>query len=155
MPSTTSALASVVTSPTSAKLEMLAMTRRMIFPERVLGMSGTIQTFFGRATLPICVSIEALTFSSISGLAARPGWSATYISCTRPPTRWGAQGRGGVELVGPEPVTGDVDDVVDPAQYAVVAVVGLHGAVPAQERPVAPVLAGFVLAALGGIGLDE
>ncbi len=29
------------------------MTRRMIFPDLVLGMSGTIQTFFGRAILPI------------------------------------------------------------------------------------------------------
>ena len=41
------------------------MTRRMILPDRVFGMSGTIQTFFGRATLPISASIEDLTLSSI------------------------------------------------------------------------------------------
>jgi len=40
-------------SPTSAKLEMLAITRRMILPERVFGMSVTIHTFFGRAIDPI------------------------------------------------------------------------------------------------------
>ena len=51
--STISGLASVVTSPTSAKLEIDAMTRRMILPDLVFGMSATIQTFFGRAILPI------------------------------------------------------------------------------------------------------
>jgi hypothetical protein len=44
MSSTISGFASVVTSPTSAKFEMLAITRRMILPERVLGRSATIQT---------------------------------------------------------------------------------------------------------------
>ena len=57
--STISGLASVVTSPTSAKLEIAAITRRMILPDRVLGMSGTIQTCFGRAILPISVSIAS------------------------------------------------------------------------------------------------
>lgn len=33
------------------------MTGRMIFPERVLGMSGTIRTFFAPAILPICAPI--------------------------------------------------------------------------------------------------
>ncbi len=41
-------------------LEMAASTRRMILPERVLGMSGTIWTFFGRAILPMEWSIAAL-----------------------------------------------------------------------------------------------
>ena len=49
------------------------MTRRMILPERVLGMSGTIHTFFGRAILPISVSIASLTLSSISLLGAEAG----------------------------------------------------------------------------------
>ena len=71
-------------SPGLVKLEMPAMTRRMILPERVLGMSGTIQTFFGRAILPIRFSIAAETFSSISLLGLRPGFSATYISTARP-----------------------------------------------------------------------
>ena len=40
-----SGLASVVMSPVSRVLEIAASTRRMILPDRVLGMSGTIQTF--------------------------------------------------------------------------------------------------------------
>ena len=45
----------------------------MILPERVFGMSATIQTFFGRAILPISVSIASLTFCSISLLGVNPG----------------------------------------------------------------------------------
>ena len=71
-------------SPTSVKLDVAAMTRRMILPDRVLGMSGTIQMFFGRAILPMSVSIAALTLASIAGLASIPGLSETYISTTRP-----------------------------------------------------------------------
>src|SRR6266581_3090043 len=84
MSSTISGLARVVTSPTSAKLEIEAITRRMILPDLVLGMSGTIHTFFGRAILPISVSIALLTLPSISVLGWKPGLSATYISTTRP-----------------------------------------------------------------------
>lgn len=43
--STISGLARLVMSPASAKLEIPAITRCMIFPERVLGMSGKIHTF--------------------------------------------------------------------------------------------------------------
>src|SRR5207244_10729588 len=43
--STTSGFASVVTSPTSRRLEIEASTRRMIFPERVLGISGGKKDF--------------------------------------------------------------------------------------------------------------
>ena len=71
MSSTISGFASVVTSPTSAKFEMPAITRRMILPERVFGMSATIQTFFGRAILPISVSIAVVTLSAISSLLGR------------------------------------------------------------------------------------
>ena len=60
------------------------MTRRMILPDRVFGMSGTIQTFFGRAILPISVSIAVLTLASISVAGSKPGLSETYISTTRP-----------------------------------------------------------------------
>ena len=64
-------------SPTSAKLETAAITRRMILPERVFGMSETIHTFFGRAIFPISLSIASLTFCSISLLGVNPGLSAT------------------------------------------------------------------------------
>ena len=50
MSSTISGFASVVVFPTSAKLEITAITLRMIFRERVLGISETIQTFFGRVS---------------------------------------------------------------------------------------------------------
>src|SRR2546421_6353711 len=77
-PAGISGLARVVVS-TSVKVEMPAMTRRMIFPERVVGMSGTIHTLTGRAILPISCSIAAMTWSAMSVLGARPGWRATYI----------------------------------------------------------------------------
>jgi hypothetical protein len=50
-------------------------------------MSGTIQTFSGRAILPISVSIALATFASSSGLAVYPGLSETYISTARPPAQ--------------------------------------------------------------------
>ena len=56
----------------------------MIFPERVLGMSGTIRTSFGRAILPIVVSIAWTTFSWITLLGVIPGFRETYTSGTRP-----------------------------------------------------------------------
>ena len=60
------------------------MTLRMILPDRVLGMSATIQTVLGRAILPISVSTAVTTLPSISLLGVRPGLSETYISTTRP-----------------------------------------------------------------------
>src|SRR5262249_29907622 len=74
--STTSGLASVVMSPVSMVLEIAARTRRMIFPERVFGMSGTMWTFLGRAIFPIIVSIVETTLSTMSLLGAMPGFSA-------------------------------------------------------------------------------
>jgi hypothetical protein len=61
-----SGLASVVISPTFMLLDIAAKTRRISLPERVLGMSGTIYTVFGRAIFPIMVSIVSVTFSAIS-----------------------------------------------------------------------------------------
>src|SRR5262249_51367329 len=77
MPSTTSGLARVVTSPTSVKLDTAAITRRMIFPDLVLGMSGTIHTFLGRAILPISLSIARDTLAAWSSLASNPGLRET------------------------------------------------------------------------------
>src|SRR5204863_3990390 len=61
---------------------------------------------------------------------------------------------GGLDLFGAEAVAGDVDDVVDAAEDAVVTVGRLHRPVAAQERPVAPVLALGILVVLGEIRLD-
>ena len=44
----------------------------MILPDRVLGMSATIQTFFGRAIFPITSSIALLTLADISWSAQSP-----------------------------------------------------------------------------------
>jgi len=60
---TISGFASVVVSPTSAKLEIPAITRRMILPERVFGMSSTIQTFFGRASRQRASQVGSAAFA--------------------------------------------------------------------------------------------
>src|SRR5665648_446409 len=60
-----------------------------------------------------------------------------------------------LELFGAEPVPGDVDHVVDPAEDPEVAVGRLHGPVARHVRPVAPVLAILVRAVLLVVGLDE
>ena len=44
--------------------DVAAITRRMILPDLVFGMSGTIQMFFGRAILPMSVSIAVFTLAS-------------------------------------------------------------------------------------------
>src|SRR4029450_6358763 len=62
---------------------------------------------------------------------------------------------GGLELLCSQPVTGDVDDVVDPAEDAEVTVSGLDGAVTGEVRPVVPVLAVLVLAVLLVVDVDE
>jgi len=49
---------------------MPAMTRRTIFPERVLVMSGTIHMSGGRAIFPISCSIAAVTFRVMSSLGS-------------------------------------------------------------------------------------
>ena len=72
-------------SPTSVKFEIDAMTRRMIFPERVLGMSATTQTCLGRAIFPISDSIIRDTLSATPS-ASTPGLTAMYISTTCPRT---------------------------------------------------------------------
>src|SRR5439155_6368112 len=58
-------------------------------------------------------------------------------------------------LLGPEPVPGHVDHVVDAPEDPEVAVGRLDGAVAREVRPVAPVLALLVPAVLLVVGLDE
>ena len=134
------------------------MTRRMILPDRVLGMSGTIHTFFGRAILPITVSI------AVDDLGLHPGrldaglqrdvdlhHPAADVVDDRDGSGLGDLGdrqRRRLELLGAEAVTGDVDDVVDPAQDAEVAVRRLERAVAGEVRPVVPVLAVRILVVL-------
>src|SRR5436190_13276365 len=84
MRSTTSGLASVDTSPGSCLLEIAASTRRMILPERVLGMSGTMITWRGLAIAPIWDTTDAEIFFAMSSEGLRPGLSATYRSGTSP-----------------------------------------------------------------------
>src|SRR5579859_5500269 len=161
MSSTTSGLARVVTSPTSAKLDIDAITRRMIFPDRVLGMSGTIQTFFGRAILPISVSIALLTLPSISVLGWKAGLSETYTSTTRPRmssmtgTAAASAASGTVSAADSiSLVPGDVDHV-DPAKDAEIPVGGLDRTVAGEVRPVAPVLAVRAAVVLAVVSVHE
>ncbi|GBE21803.1 hypothetical protein BMS3Bbin01_01155 [bacterium BMS3Bbin01] len=60
-----------------------------------------------------------------------------------------------LELFGAQPVTGDVDDIVDSTKDPEVTVGCLDGAVARQIRPVAPVLAVFVPAVPLVVDLDE
>lgn len=66
--STISGLASVITSPTSVLLDIALSTRLIIFPERVFGMSGTIQTFLGFAIGPISEVIAFDIFFQVQRL---------------------------------------------------------------------------------------
>src|SRR3989441_3675324 len=91
MRSTTSGLASVDTSPGSCLLEIAASTRRMILPERVFGMSGTMITCRGLAIAPIWETTDAEIFFAMSSEGLRPGFSATYRSGTLP-LIWSATG---------------------------------------------------------------
>ena len=75
--STISGLASVEMSPASVLFEIAASTRRMILPERVFGMSGTITIRRGRAMAPISRSTESSTRLRMASLGASPGFSAT------------------------------------------------------------------------------
>src|SRR6185437_8206692 len=62
---------------------------------------------------------------------------------------------GGLELLRPEPVTRDVDDVVDAAEDAEIPVGGLQGSVTGKVGPVVPVLAVSVPVVLGVVDVDE
>src|SRR5207253_9242436 len=55
-----------------------------ILTERVFGRSVTTCTTFGRAILPIIVSIVATTCSRTRSLSDTPGFSDTYTAGTRP-----------------------------------------------------------------------
>src|SRR3989442_15594356 len=65
---------------------MAARTRRIILPERVLGMSGTTWMDFGRAILPIMVSMVDFTLSWMALVVGTPGFSEMYTTGTRPLT---------------------------------------------------------------------
>jgi hypothetical protein len=75
--STTSGLASVDTSPGSWRFEIDASTRRMIFPERVMGMSGTMMTRRGPAIAPISETTAGEILFAISTEGASPGLNET------------------------------------------------------------------------------
>ena len=83
MLSTISGLDNVVVSPTSPKLEIAAMTRRMIFPDRVLGISGTIHTRIGRAILPMWLSMAGQDFA-FDPLAGRDAGLERDVHLHRP-----------------------------------------------------------------------
>jgi len=143
-----------------AKFEMPAITRRMSLPERVWAWSATTQTFLGRAILPISRSMAAATLPAISSLfAVTPGFEREYISTARPRSSSmtgtaAASAISGTVIAAdssslvPQPVPGDVDQFIDPAEDPEVAVSGLHGPVAREVGPVAPVLAFLVLAVL-------
>jgi hypothetical protein len=108
---------------------MAPSTRRMILPERVLGMSGTIQTLRGLAIFPISLQMASEIFLANSSLASIPRFEgdveirlfALDFMVDRHHGGFGHllhhQG-GGFDLLGAQTMTGDVDDVIDAAQDA-------------------------------------
>ena len=62
---------------------------------------------------------------------------------------------GGFDFLGAQAMAGDVDDVIDAAEDAVVAVGGKHGAVGGVVRPIAPVFALRILAVFFVVLIDE
>src|SRR5262249_34291260 len=62
---------------------------------------------------------------------------------------------GGFELLRAQTMASHIDDVIHPAQNAIVAILRLHGAITSEIRPVAPVFAGLVFAILGAIRCDK
>ena len=71
--STISGFASVVVSPTSAKLETAAITPRMILRERLFGTSSHDLGLFGRAIGRMSFTIVSNTFVAVSRLDSIPG----------------------------------------------------------------------------------
>ncbi|WTE65533.1 hypothetical protein OH775_01020 [Streptomyces sp. NBC_01615] len=123
---------------------MLAITRRMIFPERVLGMSGTTHNAGGPGDLAdlaldggghLAFDLRAGRLAGFEGDVHLHRAAAQLVH-----DRYGGGlgdlldgQRRGFEFLGAEAVSGDVDDVVDAAQDAEVAVRCLHRAVAAQD----------------------
>ena len=119
------------------------MTRRMIFPDRVLGMSATIHTLAGRAIFPISRSIASTTRFLVIVAGGVAGFQRdVHLDCPtaqlvhdghRRGFRDLIDGQAGrLELFGAQTVSGDVDDVVDTAEDAEVAVRACMAPSPAK-----------------------
>ena len=77
--STTCGFAKVVMSPTSCLFAIADKTLRIILPDLVFGISGTIHTLPGFAMGPISLANLSVTFFSISALAFIPGLRETNM----------------------------------------------------------------------------
>src|SRR5262249_47257810 len=62
---------------------------------------------------------------------------------------------GGLAPLGPKPMPGPVDDIIDSTKDAIIAICRLQSAVAGHVRPVAPVTACSVLAVARVVLLDE
>src|SRR5262249_40421646 len=62
---------------------------------------------------------------------------------------------GGFQLLGAQTVASHVDDVIHPAQNAIVAVLRLHGAITGEVGPVTPVFAVLIAAIFGIVRRDK
>src|SRR5512144_2194207 len=51
-------------------------------------------------------------------------------------------------------MTGDIDDIIHPAENTEIAILSLHRPIPGKVRPIMPVFATRVLAVLGVVGLN-
>ena len=148
---------SVVTSPSARPSAMSRSRRRMILPERVLGRSSAQMIRFGRANLPIRSATTARipsTSSSLGSVSPAQGDEgadrlAGVLVGLADHRRLGDLLVGDdrrLDLGGREPVAGDVDDVVDPADHPEVAVLVAARGVADQVG---------LLAEAREVGLDE
>ena len=147
----------VVTSPRARPSAMSRSSRRMILPERVFGRSSAQTIRFGRANLPIrSATVARMPVDQLVAfldLAAEGDEGADRLAGVlvglADHRRLGDVGVGDdrrLDLGGREPVAGDVDDVVDPADHPEVAVGVAAGGVADQVA---------LLAEAGEVGLDE
>ena len=82
---TISGLASVDTSPSSSLFEIALSTRRMILPERVFGMSGTITTPLINTYFETIQDLEKLVSERCLALAdQREQHSVPLVAKTKP-----------------------------------------------------------------------
>ena len=107
----------------------------MILPERVLGISGTMWMRFGRAILPIIVSMVAVNFSMISLLGKHAGFqrnvnfrdAALHLVDHRHHRGFGnfVDGKAsGFEFLGAQAMSRNVDDIIYAAEDAEISIGG-------------------------------
>ena len=138
----------------------------MILPERVLGMSGTMWMRLGAGDFAdhgfdggSDFFLHSFAWKN-AGLQRNVNFrhAAFDVVDNRNNGGFGDFGRrkaGGFEFLGAQAMAGDVDDIVDAAEDAVVAIGGQHRAISGVVWPIAPIFAVRILVVLFVVLADE